>query len=617
MATSASAPEACGLQALDPNLVELAFGFLDARGLLLVSRTCKHAHHPAFAAALWRELDYSRCGLGGRGGAGGEQLEGLLRAAPLWRSAALPSPSPSQRLPDLLPVGGALVRLQLAGCELSSAVALEPCGAALRALDVSACTGHVGAALATVLARCPALAQLTARNVPGSALRVGELRSAFGLAHVAKDDPPWAAGRPHAGLELLDLRGSFGDGSEQLFAAMEAVEAGQPLELDFLPTVCPGLTTLRLGWQSERPTDAVRVSRQVLCVSGFLLHGGSFNPHGAALMPVKGGECAGVLSPDKPRPLRELALPGCQLLHATALLRAFRRSQRNDGPSDGGGLGSGGPGGGPQLDPGHVVSQLRVLNLACVVALTAEALAPVLEHCAALRSLNIRCTGAGGCLPTVAAHCPRLTRLNASCTAVTPAAIRALADGCPQLRALDLCYPSAEETAQSAQGVGAVLYLAQKMGGGLRMVGLGGFSGSLTDGALEELLSRLPRLRHLAVGGCAALGPAALDVVCRHAPQLAKLNAHQIAVEGTRTLERCLSQLPCLKAVDFEGVTALEHDDYGSDRKLGEFQLAEFLAKLKLTHPYDYDSDSDSDDGEEEEEDGWADLKQSQRPLES
>jgi hypothetical protein len=576
--TSASAPEVCGLQALDPNLVELAFSFLDARGLLLVSRTCKHAHHPAFAAALWRELDYSRCGLDGK------QLEGLLRAAPLWRSAALP-------------VGGFLVRLQLAGCELSSAAALEPCGAALRALDLSACTGHVGAALAAVLARCPALAQLSARNVPGSALRVAELRAA------------WAAGRPHPGLELLDLRGSFGDGSEQLSAAMEAVEAGQPLELDFLPTVFPGLTTLRLGWQSERPTDAVRVSRQVLCVSGFLLHGGSFHPHGAALMPagggaaLQGGECAGVLCVDKPRPMRELALPGCQLLHATALLRAFRRSQRDDGPPDGGGSGSGGAGGGPQLDPGHVVSQLRVLNLACVVALTAEAMAPVLAHCAALRSLNIRCTGAGGCLPTVAAHCPRLTRLNASCTAVTPAAIRALADGCPRLRALDLCYPSAEETAQSAQGVGAVLYLARKIGAGLRMVGLGGFSGSLTDATLGELLSRLPRLRHLAVGGCAALGPAALDeVVCRRAPQLAKLNAHRIAVESTRTLERCLSQLPLLKAVDFEGVTALEHDDYGSDRKLGEFQLAEFLAKLKQTHPYDYDSDSGSDDGEEDDE---------------
>jgi hypothetical protein len=90
--------------------------------------------------------------------------------------------------------------------------------------------------------------------------------------------------------------------------------------------------------------------------------------------------------------------------------------------------------------------------------------------------------------------------------------------------------------------------------------------------------------------------------VCRHSRALVKLNAHRIAVESTRTLERCLSQLPLLKAVDFEGVTALEHDDYGSDRKLREFQLAEFLAKLKQTHPYDYDSDSGSDDGEEDDE---------------
>lgn len=507
-------------------LLLVVYGFLDARELLLVARVGKRWHEPAFAPALWREL---RMCCDERWAAHAEEL---LCATP----ALIVSP----------PLGARLALLSLRDCELHTAEVLEPC-VTLTDLDLSGCSGCVGAALGAALRNCPAsLKSLTVRNVPGDALNVDEFRAA------------WVA--PHTGLETLDIRGSFGDGGAHMAAAIESVSAWQPLALDFLPTACPNLITLRLGWRSE-PRGPVSVSRQILSVSGVLLHGGA-NPL-AALLPTAQAwqtEYRGLFRTGRAWPVRELSLPGCQLLHPTALLRAVRSC----------------PTGGAAT-----VGHLWKLDLCCCAAVTADALSPVLAHCGELRHLNIRATAAGGCIPALAAHCPQLVFLNASCTAITPDHIRALADGCPRLLTLDVCYPSVDEMAQAADGMDSILHFATKLPQ-LRMLGLGGFL-NLTDAALHALLPKLRKLTHLAVGGCSALSPTALDIVCRDANQLTKFNAHQIRVASSDTIARFLLHMPQCKAVDFDGVTVQEQLN---------FVGREYLALLKSTHPYDYDDEA-------------------------
>ena len=373
-------------------------------------------------------------------------------------------------------------------------------------------------------------------------------------------------------LEVFDLSGSFCYPSQ----AVRPEHATDFCEI--FTSFCPRLHTVSVGYRSEQQLGHFGWPAACIMAGDDLIDS-----------PLVADE------PESPlfERLVELRVHGAPQLSDEGILFGARLKR-------GSGSGSG----------SAILSERRPLPLRTLVIpyasqVTASGLGALLPHCPLLTTLNIRASGAGGAISTVAACCPHLTCLNASCTEIDPTSIRELAHGCRALQELDLCY--AKETGASRVGgigggdvgsggrsgfdialVEAVQHVCNvhsaESGAPLRMLGLGGFR-ALRDEHMRAILSLCPALDHLGIGGCAALSHNALDLVGELSPQLTSLNAHELCVAGADVIERLLDRCPALHSIDFTGVAASSSVVSDSCDE-AQFQFNALLEKLAESHPY-------------------------------
>eukprot|EP01064_Diplonema_japonicum_P008815 TRINITY_DN16253_c0_g1_i1.p1 TRINITY_DN16253_c0_g1~~TRINITY_DN16253_c0_g1_i1.p1 ORF type:complete len:470 (+),score=90.98 TRINITY_DN16253_c0_g1_i1:37-1446(+) len=146
---------------------------------------------------------------------------------------------------------------------------------------------------------------------------------------------------------------------------------------------------------------------------------------------------------------------------------------------------------------GDTMQDMRSLTSldVCNCSLVSDSLATVLRD-NSFQHLNLRVTGiTDSIMQSIALHCKGLKSLNVSCTMISDVGLAAVAEGCPVLQSIDLCYPEGHVTEKG------ILTVCRTYGKDLRMLGIAGLQGVVTDELLAEAVALCPSMRCLAIGG--------------------------------------------------------------------------------------------------------------------
>jgi len=180
---------------------------------------------------------------------------------------------------------------------------------------------------------------------------------------------------------------------------------------------------------------------------------------------------------------------------------------------------------------------LQILNLSCCGQITNEILEIFLKNSQkSLVDLNIRCCGLVRDVTTNSIkNCSELFRINLSCTEISFNSCMVLLESCPKLEVLDFCYVNDNRRNQLNACAELVDHVTKKLGGQLKMIGLGGFN--ISNNILQTLVNRCPNIEHIGIGGCPLINDEGLLTLARTCTALTNLNAHRLNIthEGIKS----------------------------------------------------------------------------------